>query len=80
MKLTAVLNKVSVSKVLSTFVKHKVFSVQGVFKTSYMHKEYGNFIGGKKKPISAYLVICLSSLHLLDLGWDAVVCCTIACF
>lgn len=79
MQLTAVLNKVSVSIVLLTLIKYKVFFQFKVSLKCHMHEEYGNFIR-EKFPISACLVISQNSLHLLDLGCNAVACCIAACF
>lgn len=50
MQLTAVLNKVSISKVLLPLVKYKVFIQFKVSLKHHMHEEYGNFIREKKFP------------------------------
>ena len=65
-QLTAVLNKVNLSKVLLTLLKHEVLfnsrSLQNFIYTRNMI-----ILKGKKSPISTCLVIRKSSLHSLDL-------------
>ena len=62
-QLTAVLNEVTLSKVLLTLIKHEVF-IQFISKTlhSYtlhVHEKYDNFIRGKKNPHFCILVRAL---------------------
>lgn len=66
MQLTTVFNKVNLSEVLLTLVKHKGFFNSRFFLTLHVHEEYGNF-NREKIPISTCLVISQSSLHSLDL-------------
>ena len=63
MQLTAVLNKVNLSEVLLTLVKHKGFFNSRFFLTL---EEYGNF-NREKIPISVCLVISQSSPYSLGL-------------